>query len=296
MGQKKNSTIFSLSLNNSEWKSRYIEKNVEESSSLLHKNIEVLSYLTQIFKLHGLTLHSCAIEYTQKSINFFILFFEKKTETEFFYKKHKRKNLKKKRISLVPASKNTPLYVNSKELIFHVVNNILIKNLSLFFKSKAINIKVQNLNEKFAFLLRKNISYYKTVQRIPRTFKRFTKDRVFKELMKVFFIATFEKDSSKLVAKAISRYFTKHKKRHGLIITFLKKILLDLQSLKFSKIKGVKIIINGRFNGAQRSNRKIIKVGIVPLQSFVSTVSYFEDTAYTKNGTFGVKVWICEKD
>jgi ribosomal protein S3 len=295
MGQKKNSKIFSLSLKNAEWESKYIEKNIEESSSLLHKNVEARNYLTQIFKLHGLTLHSCAIDYTQKSINFFILFFEKKTETGIFYKQHLKK-LKRKKMPSMSTSGNALLYINSKELIFHIVSTILIKNLSLFFKNRTINIKVQSLNEKFAFLLRKNVSYYKTIQRVARTFKRFTKDKVFKELIKVFFIATFEKDSSKLIAKSISRYFTKHKKRHGLIIFFLKKILLDLQSLNFSKIKGMKIIINGRFNGAQRSNRKIIKVGIVPLQSFVSTVSYFEDVAYTKNGTFGIKVWICEKD
>lgn len=295
MGQKKNSTIFSLSLKNSKWKSKYIEKNTEESSSLLHKNVETRNYLTQIFKLHGLTLHSCVIDYTQKSINFFILFFEKETETNVFYKQHLKK-LKRKRKTAISTSENTLLYKNSKELIFHIVNKILIKNLSLFFKNRSINIKVQNLNEKFAFLLRKNVSYYKALQQIARTFKRFTKDKVFKELIKVFFIALFEKNSAKLIAKSISRYFTRHKKRHGLIIFFLKKILLDLESLKFSKIKGMKIIINGRFNGAQRSNRKIIIVGIVPLQSFISTVSYFEDTAYTKNGTFGIKVWICEKD
>ena len=80
-----------------------------------------------------------------------------------------------------------------------------------------------------------------------------------------------------------------------MILFLLKKTLETLIPSEFSIVKGVKIVISGRFNGAQRSNKKILKINTVPLQSFDSTISYYEDTAYTSNGTFGIKVWICEK-
>ena len=110
MGQKKNSKIFSLSLKNAEWESKYIEKNIEESSSLLHKNVEARNYLTQIFKLHGLTLHSCAIDYTQKSINFFILFFEKKNRNRDFLQTTFKKAQKKKNAFYVNLWERTFVY------------------------------------------------------------------------------------------------------------------------------------------------------------------------------------------
>jgi ribosomal protein S3 len=31
------------------------------------------------------------------------------------------------------------------------------------------------------------------------------------------------------------------------------------------------------------------------LQTLKSKIDYSQSTAYTKNGTFGVKVWICNK-
>lgn len=80
------------------------------------------------------------------------------------------------------------------------------------------------------------------------------------------------------------------------MLFFIKKIYSTLLPLKMCQIKGIKIVINGRFNGAPRSNQKIIKVGSIPLQSFNSCISYYEDTAYTSNGTFGIKVWICENN
>ena len=61
-------------------------------------------------------------------------------------------------------------------------------------------------------------------------------------------------------------------------------------------VNGVKIVIKGRFNGAPRARSKIIQVGNIPLQSFKAKIDYSQTTSYTPNGTFGVKVWICEND
>ena len=64
---------------------------------------------------------------------------------------------------------------------------------------------------------------------------------------------------------------------------------------KHSRIKGVKILIKGRLNNAARSNNRQIKIGMIPLMTKSRTISYSETTAFTSNGTIGIKIWISHK-
>lgn len=59
---------------------------------------------------------------------------------------------------------------------------------------------------------------------------------------------------------------------------------------EMSCLTGVKIVVKGRFNRAPRARTKIIHYGKFSLQSFNSKIDYHQSTAYTVNGTFGVKV------
>ena len=125
-------------------------------------------------------------------------------------------------------------------------------------------------------------------------FKKFLKNIIYKDLIKILFITVYEKKSAKLLADTISFYLRKHKKKHYYLFFILKKTLNSLINLKFSKIKGIKITVSGRLNGVPRSKSKTLQIGILPLQSFTSNIDYYNSTSYTSNGTFGVKVWICE--
>ena len=62
--------------------------------------------------------------------------------------------------------------------------------------------------------------------------------------------------------------------------------------LEFCKVKGVKINIKGRFNGRPRARSRSIIVGDVAVQSFNKKVEYLQKTVYTKNGTFGIEIWV----
>jgi ribosomal protein S3 len=281
MGQKTNSTILNLSLKNAEWKSKYIEKNTEESSVLLYKNIEIRNYLNRIFKVHGLSIHNCKIEYSLTTAHFFITFFEIKTETKKLYTKIN--------------TKETPVFNNSKNLIKYLINQVIAIDLNLFFNNKTIIFKIQNLNQKFDVLINTSKTNTLEYKSIIKQFRRFFKTSNFKELIKILFITVSEKDSAKLLAETIARYFAKQKKQHGFLLFLLKRVLEKVTNSHFSLVNGVKIVVSGRFNGAPRANKKIIMVGKVPLQSFDSSISYYEETSYTLNGTFGIKVWISEK-
>jgi len=52
--------------------------------------------------------------------------------------------------------------------------------------------------------------------------------------------------------------------------------------------------IKGRLNNKPRKQTKIIQAGKISLQTFESVINQSQSTAYTKNGTLGIKVWICE--
>ena len=59
-----------------------------------------------------------------------------------------------------------------------------------------------------------------------------------------------------------------------------------------SKVKGIKVCISARFNGAPRAKSRLIIVGDIPIQTINKQIDYHETTSYTKNGTFGIKLWV----
>jgi len=266
MGQKVNSNIFRLGLkNNLQWKSKYIEKNFEESTLYIYKNFKIQNYVRQILKLNGLILHECKTWYSETNVTIFISYYVS-TATKLSFNK------------------------NSNEL--KVLFDQIIICIKLFLKKKyitKIKIKSQNLNEKYKNNL--EAIFQKRIEKL----RKFKSNAIFKELLYITLITTVEQNSSKLLAEFIVIQFQKIKKRHGFFISILKAILSQFIKSKFSKITGLKLTIKGRFNGALRANQKIIQIGAVPLQSLNAKISYTHSIAFTKNGTFGIKLWICEK-
>ncbi|MEA2113712.1 MAG: 30S ribosomal protein S3 [Patescibacteria group bacterium] len=59
-----------------------------------------------------------------------------------------------------------------------------------------------------------------------------------------------------------------------------------------SEVKGAKIIVKGRLNGAEIARKEWLKEGRIPLQTLRSDIDYAEATAYTTYGTIGIKIWI----
>ena len=100
-----------------------------------------------------------------------------------------------------------------------------------------------------------------------------------------------QQNSTKLLGIFIAEYL-KTTKRHNFFFNSLHKSLTLILKQKNSKIKGIKILIKGRLNNATRSKNQSIKVGIVPLITKNRTINYSETTAFTSNGTIGIKIWI----
>lgn len=60
-------------------------------------------------------------------------------------------------------------------------------------------------------------------------------------------------------------------------------------------IKGIKIKIGGRLNGAEIARAETYKEGSIPLHTLKADVDYATASAHTIYGIIGIKVWICKK-
>jgi len=93
-------------------------------------------------------------------------------------------------------------------------------------------------------------------------------------------------ESSALVAQNIAEQLEKR-------IPFRRalKSMLDNVS-KNSAVKGIKIVVSGRLNGAEMSRTEWVAKGTLPLHTLRADIDFALATAYTTYGTLGVKVWI----
>jgi len=262
MGQKTNSNIFRLGIKNTEWVSKYQEINPEESTFLVNNDLEIRNYLNRVCEINGLIVDSCKIRYNKTNINIYITYY-------------------------VLEQSN----LNHSKSLINFLNSLAI-SLNIFVKNNyntSIKLKTKNLNKKLV-----NQNKNNTFRNLIKKLRKFSKNVIFKDLINILFITTTQTNSSRLLSEFIAIQMKKNKK-HNFFLSFLKKVLLEFLNVNFSKIKGIKIVINGRFNGAPRSRKRIIQLGSVPLQSFNSKISYTQSISYTNNGTFGVNVWVCEK-
>jgi len=64
------------------------------------------------------------------------------------------------------------------------------------------------------------------------------------------------------------------------------------QIMQNKEVKGAKIMVKGRLNGAEIARDEHLERGKLPLQTLRADIDYGTATAFTTYGTVGVKVWI----
>ena len=75
-------------------------------------------------------------------------------------------------------------------------------------------------------------------------------------------------------------------------VPFRRVLRLAVQRAKQGNIKGIKIQISGRLNGAEIARSEWIRKGRVPLQTLRARMDYSCQKAQTIYGVLGIKVWI----
>jgi ribosomal protein S3 len=166
--------------------------------------------------------------------------------------------------------------------------------LSLFTNQRFnLALTLKQLNETIRHNLTANESQLLTKNLVK--LRRYQENEFFKEGINILFLTTTNKHSAHLLANFIAEVLGKLK-RHNLFLRFLKAVLSLFYNKSFSIVKGLKIKISGRFNGAPRARSRILKIGNIPVLKISSKLDYHEATSFTSNGTFGIKVFICQGD
>ncbi len=70
----------------------------------------------------------------------------------------------------------------------------------------------------------------------------------------------------------------------------LKQTLEKVMAVR--EVKGVRILIGGRLNGADMARTESVKKGSIPLQTFRADVDFARERANMSYGVIGIKVWI----
>jgi len=94
-----------------------------------------------------------------------------------------------------------------------------------------------------------------------------------------------QKCSAPLVAQGIAGDIERR-------IPFRRAVKRALESVIRAGVKGAKIVVSGRLDGAEISRRERFIEGTVPLHTLRADIDYSRAAAFTTYGAVGVKVWI----
>ena len=75
-------------------------------------------------------------------------------------------------------------------------------------------------------------------------------------------------------------------------VAFRRAVKQAIQRAQRARVKGIKIQISGRLNGAEIARSEWVREGRVPLQTLRADIDYCYRTAKTIYGLLGIKVWI----
>ncbi|MBX4190046.1 30S ribosomal protein S3 [Candidatus Parcubacteria bacterium] len=92
--------------------------------------------------------------------------------------------------------------------------------------------------------------------------------------------------SARIMAESIVDQIEKRIPFRRIMKQTLAKIIASKQ------VKGAKIQLGGRLDGAEIARSEHLEEGNLPLQTLRADIDYAKDTAHTTYGTIGIKVWI----
>ncbi|MFA7201919.1 MAG: 30S ribosomal protein S3 [Candidatus Paceibacterota bacterium] len=92
--------------------------------------------------------------------------------------------------------------------------------------------------------------------------------------------------SAPVTAQSIAWDFEKRMPYRRTIKKYLERIMQNRD------VKGAKIKVGGRLDGAEIARSEQLSAGSLPLQTLRANIDYGEGTAFTTYGTIGIKVWI----
>jgi Ribosomal protein S3, C-terminal domain len=287
------------------WKHKYIEKISKETNTNIFRSLEIEQYLQKTLRDNGFDLQNYQINFLNSIVHIVLSVCKIRQNKTTFIKKtkiikklenihlkqkfFKKLSAKKRYIPTFKFCKNYRLQMQENKLKTLTLNSLsdkILKNLKLFTKNK------QNI-----YVTMKEINYVndnKNAKQILKTLYKFEKAPFFKDGTKILIPLVTHSNSAELFGKFMANHL-KIVKQQNFFLNFLKESLRLFIFQKFSKLQGIKIVLNGRINNSDRSRNYKIKVGKITLISQDSKINYAESTTYTQNGTIGIKIWTSQK-
>lgn len=213
--------------------------------------------------------------------------------------KLKKKKSIRSRIKILKYFKKYLAVKNDKSINNSLLNNFLEKllvSLSIFFdKAITISLILKPLLKNVKKIVKEKKDRALLKRKLIKL-KKFEKNDFFRDGINSVFLSLINLNSASLLSKYVA-YTLGKLKRHNFFLLFLKKIIETFMTKRLlSAVKAVKIKIKGRINGASRARKKIVAIGQnIPVLTLKAPIDYAESTAYTANGTIGVKVWLSDK-
>ncbi len=96
--------------------------------------------------------------------------------------------------------------------------------------------------------------------------------------------------SAQVTAQSIAWDFEKRMPYRRTIKKYLERLMQNRD------VKGAKIKVSGRLDGAEIARTEQLSSGSLPLQTLRANIDYAEATSFTTYGTIGVKIWIYKGD
>ncbi len=90
---------------------------------------------------------------------------------------------------------------------------------------------------------------------------------------------------AQLVAESIATAIEKR-------VAYKRAVQQAIQRAEKSGVKGIKVMVSGRLNGAEIARSEWTLSGRVPLHTLRADIDYAVSTAHTTYGALGIKVWI----
>lgn len=294
MSQQSKLKIFRLGFKTNEWNSKYVETNNEDRALYLYQETQIRKFLLSIFKKKEIFTYNFKIVRSHNKVNVIITYFtnihiDNKNSQPFKNKLTDFLNFcNNEEIEHPSYSSNVKSFNDIKQKDFSTLQ--ILKVLQSFVgKSSSVSIKLLNIKTSLFF----KEQFKKKLLQIVYQLRKYQKKEFFFQTLVILLITYQKKNSAELLGNWITLQLSKLK-IHNQFLAFLNVALVLLLNSYFSNIKGIKILIKGRLNNKPRKQTKIIQAGKISLQTFESVINQSQSTAYTKNGTLGIKVWICE--
>jgi len=106
-------------------------------------------------------------------------------------------------------------------------------------------------------------------------------------------INVFETEDLDLNASLLGDFVVEQLERR---VAFRRAMREALQRAQKSNVKGIKIQVSGRLNGAEMARSEWVREGRVPLQTLRADIEYATKEANTIYGVLGIKLWVFKEE